>query len=287
MGCGAGETFPFQARCAGDCALRGVLLGDRTVLTHCQNSLGYRAKGAVLAAIAGVAFAVSAGPACAQGIFDSLFGRRWAPSAPAYSNPFSDFNPFGSRPEAPRQEMGGSVVYCVRTCDGRYFPIQRVAGANPAQLCSSSCPASQTKIYNGSGIDHAVGTDGKRYSELSTAFVYREKIVPGCTCNGKDSFGLVPTPVADDPTLRPGDIVATNNGLMAYAGNGGGRHQNAQFTPIDAQRGLSAELRQKLSETKVDPASATPAPVQVAPSQPGESAPAVRNGRNKRVQAGR
>ena len=82
----------------------------------------------------------------------------------------------------------------MRLCDGRFFPIQRHGGQSPAQACNSFCPASQTKIYNGSSIDNSVGPDGRSYRELSTAFTYREKIVPGCTCNGKDAFGLVNTP---------------------------------------------------------------------------------------------
>jgi Protein of unknown function (DUF2865) len=58
-------------------------------------------------------------------------------------------------------------------CDGRYFPVQRHSGVSSAQTCSSFCPASATKIYNGNTINHAVASDGKRYSELATAFVYR------------------------------------------------------------------------------------------------------------------
>jgi hypothetical protein len=127
--------------------------------------------------------------------------------------------------------MGGAVAFCVRLCDGRYFPIERHSGLNPAQACSSFCPASQTRIYNGDSMDSAVTSAGKTYRDLDTAFVYREKIVPGCTCNGRDAFGLVNTPIEDDNTLHAGDIVATNAGLMAYNGGGGGRQQ-ANFTPI-------------------------------------------------------
>jgi len=94
---------------------------------------------------------------------------------------------------------------------------------------------------------------------VGTAFVYREKIVAGCTCNGRDAFGLVNIPVGDDPTLRPGDIVATNSGLMAYNGHIG-RKQTASFTPIASYSGLSSELRRKLTGTKIEPAEATPAP---------------------------
>ena len=231
-----------------------------------------------------LALVTPVGSASAQnGIFDSLFGRRPSapPSASAYADPFSPWNPFGSRtPETPRTETGGAVAYCVRLCDGRYFPIERAGDATPAQACSSFCPASHTKIYNGSNIDQAVGQDGKPYRELATAFTYREKIVPGCTCNGKNAFGLVNTPVEDDPTLRRGDIVATNSGLMAYSG-GSGRKQS--FTPIGAYSGLSADLRRRLTETKIAPAAQTPA----TPAQAKQDDGTSRGGKNKRVQVDR
>jgi hypothetical protein len=245
-----------------------------------------------LCAAAIAALVLPATSAAAQnGIFDSLFGRRPSSPATAYADPSPQFNPFnlfGSRaPEAPKAaELGGSTAFCVRTCDGRFFPIERHAGVSQAQACSSFCPASQTRIYNGGSIDQAVGPDGKRYTELGTAFAYREKIVPGCTCNGKDAFGLVRTPVNDDPTLRPGDIVATNAGLMAYNGNNGGtKKQSASFTPVGSYSGLSGELRRKLTETKIAPALDTPAaiPTQVQ----GDAATTVRNGKNKRVQLDR
>jgi hypothetical protein len=64
-------------------------------------------------------------------------------------------------------------------------------------------------------------------------------IISGCTCNRRDVFSLITTPVADDPTLRPGDVVATNEGLMAYNGGPNG----STFTPINAYADLSADLR--------------------------------------------
>ena len=36
-----------------------------------------------------------------------------------------------------------------------------------------------------------------------------------CTCNGKDAFGLAKIDVASDPTLKPGDIVATGDNQKA------------------------------------------------------------------------
>ncbi len=74
---------------------------------------------------------------------------------------------------SPGRNVGSSATgvvtrpkVCVRLCDGRYFPVQRHSGVGSAKSCSSFCPASATKIYNGNSINHAVAPDGKRYSEL-------------------------------------------------------------------------------------------------------------------------
>src|SRR5262245_21720732 len=41
-----------------------------------------------------------------------------------------------AQPEATHSE--GGLAYCVRLCDGRYFPIQRHSGVTSAQTCSSN-----------------------------------------------------------------------------------------------------------------------------------------------------
>ncbi len=192
-------------------------------------------------------------PASAQGLFNFFFGspRREAPRAHAYADPYPGFGPSG------RFASGGSGTFCVRLCDGRYFPLPRSSGASSAQLCSSFCPAATTKVFYGGGIDYAGASDGTRYGNLPNAFVYRDKIVEGCSCNGRDPYGLVALNAEADPTLRNGDIVATNQGFVAYHG---GARQNAEFTPIENYSGLSADWRQRLSETKIVPANATPVP---------------------------
>jgi hypothetical protein len=217
-------------------------------------------NGIVLAGLAAMAIVLPAADASAQNFFDFFsISRRPSPppAASAYGDPSGDLNPFGARPERPRVESGPAVSYCVRLCDGRHFPIQRSA-ATPAQICSSFCPASRTKIFSGSSIDQAVARDGSRYADLDNAFAYRERLVDGCTCNGKDAFGLVNMKAAEDPTLRPGDIVATDKGLAAYSGN---RKRNAEFTPLQSNPGLSGEMRRKLPETTVRPPSGAAAPV--------------------------
>ena len=241
-----------------------------------KTSLRYGIKGIILTCVAATALVTSVGSAAAQGIFEALFGRLWT-GPTAYADP----NPFAGRSIETTRPDGSGIVFCVRACDGRYFSIQRHAGSTPAQVCSSFCPASATKIYSGSSIDKAVAPDGKRYGELATAFLYREKLVPGCSCNGKDAFGLVSPPIAEDPTLRDGDIVATNGGLMAYNGEGSGKQ--ASFTPIADYSALAPDLRRQLTETKILPAEQKkPAP---PPVRQADAAP--RSGKNKRVQLDR
>jgi Protein of unknown function (DUF2865) len=223
-------------------------------------------------------------PASAQGIFESLFGTpKRAGASTAYADPNAHFNPFGgptdpsAAPAVPRPSA--SVSYCVRLCDGRYFPIQKSSGAEPVETCSNFCPAARTRVYSGSAIEHAVSKDGQTYSKLDTAFVYRDKIVPNCTCNGRDAFGLVTPAAADDPTLRPGDIVASEQGFMAYAG---GTRKNAEFTPVNVASG-AGDFRQKFAAAKIVPRNATPVPPQalVDNSKP------ERRARERRQQAAR
>jgi len=253
--------------------LRHSLGGFCVLLIHRQTRSSGGVKGILVTGLAVTMLVTCITTASAQNIFEALLGRLWTSPAPS-----ADPTPPVSSPEATRSE--GGVAFCVRLCDGRYFPVQRHSGVSSAQTCSSFCPASATKIYNGNGIEHAVGPDGKRYSELATAFAYRKRIVPGCSCNGKDAFGLVTTPVADDPTLRPGDIVATNEGLMAFTGGPNG----SSFTPVNAYAGISADFRRQLTETKIEPPAEGPAP---PPPVRQAEATSVRSTKNKRAQVER
>jgi hypothetical protein len=244
------------------------------LLIRRQTRLSRGVKGILMTDITVTMLLTSVATASAQNIFEALFGRLWNSPVTSYADPNA---PLRSQ-EATRSEVG--FAYCVRLCDGRYFPIQRHSRATLAQTCGSFCPASATQIYNGNGIDHAVAPDGKRYSELATAFTYRKKIVPGCTCNGRDAFGLVNPAVTDDPTLRPGDIVATNAGLMAYSGGPNG----STFTPISTYAGLSADLRRQLTETKVEQPAEGP---ELLPPLRQAEAPPARRTTNKRAQVDR
>jgi len=192
------------------------------------------ARGGITAILVAVAGFGLVAPASAQGIFEHIFGGlRHAIEAPARApaniNAFAD--PFEGNPSSqPRPNNNGPArAFCVRTCDGHFFPVQSQPGMSAAESCHAFCPASQTRLYSGGNIDYAVASDGSRYADLDNAFVYRKQLVAGCTCNGRSAFGLAPVNVNSDPTLRAGDVVATRNGLVAFTGT---KNNVAAFTPV-------------------------------------------------------
>jgi hypothetical protein len=209
--------------------------------------------GGVLLIALPLCFAAFVQPAAAQGLFEALFGgfRRHAPQpSPQETSAYADpLNTLGgeTRRSGGESSFGHGIVFCVRTCDGRYFPLQRHANTAPADQCRSFCPAAKTMVFSGSKIDTAVAPNGTHYADLDTAFAYRDKVSDGCSCTGRGG-GLARLDTLSDPTLRPGDIVATDTGLSTYSGSS---NKTAEFTPISTS---SSEWARRLSEVKIEPA---------------------------------
>jgi hypothetical protein len=205
---------------------------------------------------------VALGPrvASAEGLFDFFFNppKQQQRQAPAPANFFAD--PFGLNQQAaapkPIATAGSGAAFCVRSCDGKYFSITARGGATAAQMCQAFCPASATKVFFGSSIDGASSASGERYADSENAFAYRKALRADCTCNGRDPAGLAPVDLALDASLRPGDVIATSSGLVAYTGIRLGASQTADFTPVASYPGLTADVRARLNEMKVAPVSA-------------------------------
>ncbi len=206
-------------------------------------------RAAVIAGAVCAAAAVAAPSAAqAEGFFDFLFGgfrdRAAPPRVTSYAEPGASIgrvSPAPLGPESVHQGGGGggrAVSFCVRLCDGQHFPMEHMVNATPVETCRAMCPTSKTKVFFGNAIGGAVARDGQRYADLDNAFSYQKQLVANCTCNGKDAFGLARLDVRADPTLRPGDIVMTKTGPVAFSGK---RGATATFTPVDAAV-LAAEL---------------------------------------------
>lgn len=221
-------------------------------------------------AAAAVAFAGAAvtapQTASAQNLFEMLFGgsppqqKQRGAAAPQPTNFFAD--PFGLNTPAPPPPQprvsaaGAGPAFCVRSCDGKYFQLLARGGMTPAQMCQAFCPASPTKVFFGSSIGGAVASNGERYADTENAFAYRKALKADCTCNGRDPAGLAPVDLSLDTSLRPGDVVATTSGLVAYSGVRTGNNQTAEFTPVSSYPGLTADVRARLGEMKVAPVTA-------------------------------
>jgi hypothetical protein len=189
----------------------------------------------------------------------SAFGTR--PPVSSFAAPFQQGAPFGLQPLA--SPPGAAVpfgqaapilharhhrnihhedrAWCVRGCDGRYFPIYGTDNKSREQSCSNFCPASRTMLVYGDDIDNAVTDNGKPYSELPNAFRYRNELVAGCTCDGKHQVGLVHIEIVNDPTLRKGDMVEGPKGLEVASRDADARGA-PNFLPLP--RSVRARYRQ-------------------------------------------
>ena len=219
----------------------------RVLLSTCARSV--LAVVAVTAVMSG-----DASNAQARDFFSSFFNTLAGRPEPA-PQPALGYNGAGDLqfpPQAPPPGASGgggrSMAYCVRTCDGRYFPISSNSEQSRAATCSNLCPASETKVFYGSSIDNASSEGGKSYSALPNAFKYREQFVSGCTCNGKDPVGLASISIDEDKTLRKGDIVAGENGLIVATRTMDKKHGRlADFSPAPQRIRAKFERSQALA----------------------------------------
>ena len=203
-------------------------------------------------------------PVSAEGLFDFLFGgmqqqrpqREVPQQATSYVDPFTgQQNPATPHYVPPTRSAaagGSGPAFCVRSCDGKYFPLMRGL-VSAAQMCQAFCPASATKVYFGSSIEGASSQTGERYADSENAFAYRKALRADCTCNGREPVGLAPVDLALDSSLKAGDVIATTDGLVAYTGIRVGNDQAADFTPVASYPGLTADVRSRLGEMKVAP----------------------------------
>jgi len=193
----------------------------RSFRTPCHGRVVGRAGIVVLPLFVALLIVLIANAGAFAGYFDFFFGdfgARPQPVAPSWhSNPTERFvKPRVSITVQPAVSGsdGDYASYCVRLCDGRYFPINRNASAQ--RTCEALCPAAETKIFSGETISDATSADGRSYRKLANAFAYREQIVPGCTCNGRDSFGMAALKLEDDYTLQADDLISTPKGLVQF-----------------------------------------------------------------------
>lgn len=244
-----------------------------------RGMIGGRRRSARLALLAALFTCGLAGEASAQGARATFFASPSSSSASPLHDFFSAIFGGGGRTSAgprggfdrPQIELvpgapgtlpsGVAIGYCVRTCDGRYFPLQgRPNGAgdpNALAQCNAFCPAAKMAVYtsydSARGIEVAISRDGKAYSEMPNAYVYRQRLVDGCTCTASArTGGLAKIDVLRDPTLKRGDAVMTEEGSRIFSGTKAGPpYRQADFVSPSRFPELPRDMRARLNELTV------------------------------------
>jgi Protein of unknown function (DUF2865) len=133
----------------------------------------------------------------AQSLIQSFFGNLF--SGPQSSNKrstrpsgrYGSLSGNGSYSTMGRYQSNSRGYYrtvCVRTCDGYYFPIRSAAYRgdfhDDAATCQSRCAGGQLYYLPkySEDVEHMLDLSGRRYDQLENAFVYRKKLINGCTC---------------------------------------------------------------------------------------------------------
>lgn len=158
-------------------------------------------------------------------------------------------------PRAKSKDVAHGIIddgtsYCVRTCDGYFFPIgnpDRDDLAAHDDACNRACPAAETSVYvapaGSRGIEDAINRKGERYEVLRTAFAHRTQTDNACRCTGPTKQRNYS--VMSDFTLRSGDFVMGADGLRVYRGDAGRTHRPRDFARFDASK-LPANQRRAI-----------------------------------------
>lgn len=125
------------------------------------------------------------------------YERQYEARRPSF---FSFFDDRGTSFREPRQRRSPSELpfatyrtMCVRQCDGYYFPVS--FSTLPSQFeadktqCRERCAApTQLFVYRNPGedVESMVSLDGKPYTELENAWLYRQKFIKGCSCDAAE-----------------------------------------------------------------------------------------------------
>lgn len=127
-----------------------------------------------------------------------------------------------STPETPGFNTSQFRTFCVRTCDGYYFPMSpsssRSDFARDAQNCQTACPGAEMQVYYHSGVQEDAAemtsaANGRPYADMATAFLYRsdQPRDNACSCAGAQKPGGFSIIAGEPEKQQPETVAATGN----------------------------------------------------------------------------
>ena len=144
----------------------------------------------------------------------------------------------------------GQRAYCVRLCDGFYFPVTGLRNGDTeqeAELCGTLCPGAKTAVYTLRGNSDSIGNavnGAKTYASLSTAFAYRKNVASHCSCQKR---GVPALALNLDPTLKSGDVVMTQTGVRVFRGSRTLPYREQDFVAYASSNALPSSMRDYLA----------------------------------------
>ncbi|WP_188607786.1 DUF2865 domain-containing protein [Chelatococcus reniformis] len=122
---------------------------------------------------------------------------------------------------------------CVRLCDGFQYPAENLGSSDDVteMLCQARCPDSEVRMFtvrDADSLNSATDRDKRAYRDLATAFSYQRERPAACSCRNPSKLGKTLSPL-EDPTLRRGDTVITEEGAKVFRGSPGRAHHEREF----------------------------------------------------------
>lgn len=145
-----------------------------------------------------------------------------------------------------------AAAYCVRLCDGRYFPMAQPRRG--VEECRNVWPHVEAAIYRSpsldKGIDAARSASGSPYASLPNAYAYRRENRPECASAVKrhrDPLG----DLAHDVTLRRGDVVVLRSEVAVFLGQRELPYSFSRFAPVSQFPDFPRSLRWTLQQLEI------------------------------------
>ena len=228
-------------------SLRRVVLRRVEFALRTESGCQRMRRRMMLVVALGVAGSSAVAPrmASAEGLFKCSCGtasrRRALPLRKPVSSPIRSASPSSRRPRR-RHEWAAPAQPLRAQLRRKYF---QVAARGMRRRCRWPGVISGERDKSLLRQQHrlCVGQRRRTLRQRRNAFAYRKVLRAECTCNGRDPAGLAPVDLTLDGWLRPGDMIATGSGLVAYTGirSATARRRNSRrWPPMPASPPTSA-----------------------------------------------